>query len=374
MKRSLSLILGLMITFSGLWAGLELSELENKVALQPSNARNLYELTRTYIKEDMEQKAVESWRRLADLDQELASDVFLLSNIAFFLDIEPFFPQLLSDSMAQSPRLSPDGRWIVFQAVVMGQMRIARMDFFGDHYEVITPRDIYCSMPVFAGSENEILYLRYIEGKAFEVVMQNLETNETNVVLRSDLLAQIEAPDIEARGNKLLFSYLSPDSKTMELASYNIKSSKVKDLTNNLYSDKNGRYSADGKMVTFAADNRINTDLWIMKSNGKKKKQLTDTRINEAQPDFGDNDTKLAFVAYVKDSYNIYIYDLKTEDIYPVTFSEADDLSPDLTNDGNWLIFHSDRDGPRVKPFVVSLNQPVSLETLVEEIDKKNQD
>lgn len=373
MKRSLLLVMGVLVGFGGLGARQSLEALERKVAASPANTRALYELTRQYCKEDSASRAIESWRRLVELDADLASDVYLRAKVAVYLEIEPFFPEPISDSMAMSLRLSPDGRWVVFQAVIEGRMQIARMSFFGNNYEVITKQDYYHHSPSFAGSPDELVYVRRLDRSGEELVYTDVSQGETNVVL-SNFLSPIESPNRSLAKLPLLFSYLSPDSKTREIGLYDMKTGEFKELTRNTYTDRSPRYSSRGNLIVYENDRQLNADLYIMNRRGKIKERLTHSTAEDVQSDFGDRDRKIAFVSnrHRSEHFDIFVYDRRTKDVMPITFTEAMDLRPDLSDDGNWLIFDSNRAGGRAQAYVVSLNQPISVEQLVEEIDKEN--
>ncbi|MBD3284789.1 hypothetical protein GF359_00435 [candidate division WOR-3 bacterium] len=361
-----------IIAFSTITAAYaDLTALEAKAAASPENARVLYDLTRAYCKHDSADKAVESWRRLVDIDYDLASEVFLRANIAAYLGIEPFFPEMICDTMAAHPRFGPNREWIVFQAVIGGQMRVGMMDFFGDHYQVLTSRDYYCHEPAFVDSKDRILYTRYADDDVVELVYRDLQRNETRAILDSKTLTQPQSPDMPKSNLPMLFSFLSPETRTTEIGQYNIKKSKMKRLTDNYYSDRTPRYSSNGRLITFVSDNRTNLDIYIMNRRGKRKRQITDWRCHEVNPDFGDNDSKIAFSSNKRDHFDIYICELKSGDIYPVTLNEGNDMRPDISKDGNWLIFDSNRDTDILKSYLVPLNQPVSVEQLVEEIDNQ---
>ncbi|MBN2379144.1 PD40 domain-containing protein [candidate division WOR-3 bacterium] len=373
MKRLALSIVGTLLIFGALAAETSLQTLESRIAESPDDARVLYELTRRYCKLDSQSKAIESWRHLAELDPDLASDIYLITNVAAYAGVEPFFPQLISDSMIQAPRLSPDGKWIVFSAVIGGRMQIAEIDFFGSHYTKLTSGDSYNHSASFVDSEDEIIYGRFTEGKVEEIVHLDLKTGENNVIL-SDFMSQIETPDRPSSKLPLLFSYLSPDTRTTEIGLYDTRTGKFTELTQNRYSDRNARYSQKGKLIVYAVDNRMNVDIFIMNRKGKVIEQITDSRFNESQPDFGDNDNKIAFISNkFNDKYDVFIYDRRTKDVIPVTCTESIDTHPDLSNDGNWLVFDSNREGGPIKGYFISLNQPISVEKLLEEIDKKTE-
>ncbi|MCK4334282.1 PD40 domain-containing protein [candidate division WOR-3 bacterium] len=373
MKRIAFLLMGVLFVAGSLQAKLSLASLEEKVARSPDNARAVYKLARRYCEDDSAVQAIETWKRLADLDLKLASDVFLRTKVAVYLGLEPFFPQPVSDSIAMTPRFSPDGRKIVFHSMKNGQ--IGSMDFSGENFRWITADDRYNATPCFGGSRDQFFYIRSTaDDTGMELVYYNAEGGEPEVLL-SGLSSLCETPDWVSNDLPVLFFYLSVDTKSGEIALYDRKTGELIELTHDAYMDRFPRYSSNGKLIVYADYRRLQPDIYIMNSRGKLVERVTDWPGRDIYPDFGDHNRKIAFVSDRNGGgqFDVFVCDRRTGEVIPVTYNERTDTTPDLSNDGNWLLFQSNRGDGRPRTYIVSLNQPISAEQLLAEIETKEE-
>lgn len=371
MKRTtfLIMIMGVLFVAGGLEAKPSLASLEEKVARHPNNPRALYKLARRYCEEDSSVQAIETWKRLASLDLDLASDVFLRAKIALYLGLEPFFPQLVSDSITLAPRFSPDGRWITLYT--SRGWKIGTMDFAGGNLRWLTEnQEITTRTPCFAGSRDQLIFIRTTEDRSGnELVYYNAAGGETEEVVFK-LSNFIESADWVSDKLPLVFSYFSEVTKSMEIGLYDRKAGEFVELTSNVYADRFPRYSSDGKLIVYANNDRLQLDIFIMNTKGKVVERVTTWQGADILPDFGANDRKIAFCSdrHRGMQNDIFIYDRRTGDVIPITNNEANDNSPDLSDDGNWLLFESNRGDGRTHVYIVPLNQPITTERLIEEI------
>lgn len=373
MKRIAFLLMGVLLVAGGLQAKPSLASLEEKVARSPDNARAVYKLARRYCEDDSAVQAIETWKRLADLDLKLASDVFLRTKVAVYLGVEPFFPQPVSDSIAMTPRFSPDGRKIVFHSMKNGQ--IGSMDFSGENFRWITADDRYNATPCFAGSRDQFFYIRSTaDDSGTELVYYNAEGGKPEVVF-SNLAPFFETPDWVSDELPVLFGYLSVDTKSGEIGLYDRKAGELIELTHNAYMDRFPRYSSNGKLIVYADYRRLQPDIYIMNTRGRVTERVTSWPGTDIYPDFGDHNRKIAFVSDRNGGgqFDVFVCDRRTGEVIPVTYNEKMDTTPDLSNDGNWLLFQSNRGDGLPRTYIVSLNQPISAEQLLAEIETKEE-
>jgi len=372
-NRIAFLTIGVVLLVGCLQAKASLASLEEKVARNPNKARAVYKLARRYCEDDSAVQAIETWKRLADLDLKLASDVFLRTKVAVYLGLEPFFPQPVSDSIAMTPRFSPDGRKIVFHSMKNGQ--IGTMDFSGENFRWITNDDRYNVTPCFAGLGDQFFYIRSTADESgMELVYYNAEGGEPEVLL-SGLSSLCETPDWVSDELPVLFGYMSLDTKSMEIGLYDRKAGELIELTHNAYMDRFLRYSSDGKLIVYTNYRRLQPDIYIMNTRGKLVERVTDWPGRDIYPDFGDHDRKIAFASDRNGGgqFDVFVCDRRTGVVMPVTYNERTDTTPDLSNDGNWLLFQSNRGDGRPRTYIVSLNQPISAEQLLAEIEAKGE-
>jgi Tol biopolymer transport system component len=373
-KRIAFLLMGVLLVAGGLQAKPSLASLEERVARSPDNARAVHKLARRYCEDDSAVQAIETWKRLADLDLKLASDVFLRTKVAVYLRVEPYFPEPVSDSIVMTPRFSPDTRKIVFHSMKNGQ--IGSMDFSGENYRWLTADDRYNTTPCFAGSGDQFFYTRTTADKTgMELVYYNAEGGGEPEALFSGFSKFFETPDWVSDESPVLFDYMSLDTKSMEIGLYDRKAGELIELTHDAYMDRFPRYSSNGKLIVYANFRRLQSDIYIMNTRGRVTERVTSWPGVDIYPDFGDHNRKIAFVSDRNGGgqLDVFVYDRRTGMVIPVTYNEKMDTAPDLSDDGNWLLFQSNRGDGRPRTHIVSLNQPVSAEQLLAEIETKEE-
>lgn len=375
MKKLFLLASGVLIFSSVLLANSKIPKLEEQVARNPNNAKAVFNLTKEYCRADSVVKAVESFKRLAALDSNLASDVFVRAKVAIYLGLEPFFPQLITDSVCEAPRFSQDEKKILFQRNTGWDYNAGIMDAFsGKGFKMLTKSDSGCYGPCFAGSYDQILYSRRADDQqgTTKLIYNDLTGGGEKVIFTNP--GVMETIDWAGEDKPVLFSYYSIDTKTWEIGLYDAESGELKQLTNNYYTDRYPRYSSDGKYIVYTDDRLIDFDIRIMDTKGKVVENLDIGPGRDVLPVFGDHDRKVAFCSDRNggNQFDIFVYDRRTKDVIPVTYHQSHDLFPDFSNDGSWLIFTSNREQDEmVHPYFVSLNQPISVERLLEEINKE---
>jgi len=373
-KKITLTVMAIMIAVVALQAKPSITSLEEKLARNPKDAKALYELTRIYCEQDSVPQAVESWEKLAELDKKLAADVFLVTKVASYNGIEPFFPQLLTDTMAEFVKISSDGKRIVVQKVTNGRTNVAIMDLNGENYHWITTAGMNDNVeflsPAFAGSNSSILYLKkMMDGSGMELLYHDLNGGDSEVVF-SNVAKYIDFPSWG--GNYIAFNYFSPDTKSLEIGLYNRNKGELIELTNNIYAENYPEFSSDGKEIVYVKNPALQEDIYIMNTKGKDIEQVTNWPGSDALPTFGDHNKKIAFISDRNGGgqYDIFIYDRKTKDIFPVTVNPARDITPALSEDGNWLIFESERGDGAKRLYILSLNQPITVDKLLEKMAK----
>lgn len=376
MKKLILLVSGVLIFVLNVSAKTTLSSLEERVARQPDNARAVYELTREYCRSDSAIKAVESWKRLVALDSNLAAEVFLRAKVAVYLGLEPFFPQRISDTVCEVPRFSQDAKKFVFQKNSGNVFNIGTMDVFGGtSFRWMTNSKLGNYGPCFAGSYDKLFYVNNNDetGEA-ELVFNNTAGTGEQVVYRNPIRG-IESIDWVSDDKPILFSFYSIDSRTWEIGLYDNEAGEFTQLTNNIYTDRYPRYSSDGKYIIFANDRLLDWGIFIMDTKGKIVEEVDPGLGMDILPSFGDHDRKVAFCSDRNGGrqYDIFVYDRKTRDVIPITYNMGQDIYPDFSLDGNWILFSSTRDDASSLPhaYVVSINQPISVEKLMEKINEK---
>ena len=228
----------------------------------------------------------------------------------------------------------------------------------------------------FAGSPDRFLYIRSTaDNSGMELVYYNAEGGGEPEVLFSGFSQLFESPDWVSDELPVLFGYMSLDTKSMEIGLYDRKAGEFIELTHNAYMNRYPRYSSNGKLIVYTNYRRLQPDIYIMNSRGRITERVTSWPGTDIYPDFGDHNRKIAFVSDRNGGgqFDIFVCDRRTGVVMPVTYNEKTDTAPDLSDDGNWLLFQSNRGDGRSRSYIVPLNQPISAEQLLAEIEAKGE-
>jgi Tol biopolymer transport system component len=169
-------------------------------------------------------------------------------------------------------------------------------------------------------------------------------------------------------GKKILFT--SARDGDLELYEMNADGSNQRRLTNELGYDGGSFYSQDGQWIVWRA-NRPKTpeeiarykdlfsknlvmpsqmELYIMKTDGTQKKQLTHNGAANFAPYFHPNGKQIIFASNMKDphggNFDLYLINRDGTGLEQVTFDGNFDGFPMFSNDGKTIVWESNRDAP----------------------------
>jgi Tol biopolymer transport system component len=225
-----------------------------------------------------------------------------------------------SGSMNVSPSMSPDGRYIIF----LSEKNLFSTDLYlasstGKILKRLTKitRDGHVddlsfieSAGTWSPNSKEFAYVAFDKGMNV-LVIKETETAKTKEVIQIPGVLAISNPAWSPNGRDIVFTGLV-EGQT-DLYSYNLKSGRVKQLTDDVYSEIQASFNPEGTHITFATD-KISMEEG--RTHGKYK-------------------------------MNLAVMNLETGDVDQIRiFEGADNLNPSFDNEGN-IIFLSDRDGFR---------------------------
>ena len=95
--------------------------------------------------------------------------------------------------------------------------------------------------------------------------------------------------------------------------------------------------SPDGKTIAFVTNNKI----WLIDRDGKNVRQLFPDGHNQQRPSFSPDGAKIAFIVCnqlgIDASGEVFVIDLKTNELTPVRTSTGASLIPDTSTRLNWI-------------------------------------
>ena len=178
---------------------------------------------------------------------------------------------------------------------------------------------------VFAAKSLGVDVLHIVDVKRKKIV-QNIELD----------LDGIFTPSWSPQGDEIAFMGIKHGQG--DIYSYNLKTERLKKITDDVFSDLQPQWSPDGKKIAFVSDRQHNIDLnetrddfkiynqefrnldiYIKDLETDKIERITDTPNLEGSPVFSPKGDRLAYTSDASGIFNINIYDLDSGMIYPIT-------------------------------------------------------
>jgi hypothetical protein len=112
--------------------------------------------------------------------------------------------------------------------------------------------------------------------------------------------------------------------------------------------------SADGQTVVFHRDG----DLWRSSIDGADQVQLTDTAANEFESELSPDGEWIVFVSDRAGSDDLWLMTIDGDELTQLTDHPADDIWPTWSRDGSAIFFASDRFSPEFNHSTIMVMQP----------------
>jgi alpha-tubulin suppressor-like RCC1 family protein/Tol biopolymer transport system component len=116
-------------------------------------------------------------------------------------------------------------------------------------------------------------------------------------------------------------------------------------ITNNTIDDRNPVWSPDGTKIAFTSAQTIGTNIYTMNSDGSNIVQLTNTATPNFYPAWLPDGKKIAFTNYLNGIGQIYIMNADGTGLTRITNNTFEDKQPTWSPTGTQIAFSSFRDG-----------------------------
>lgn len=143
----------------------------------------------------------------------------------------------------------------------------------------------------------------------------------------------ILTPSWSPKGDEIAFTGIQ--NGFSDIYAVNLTTEKIRNITRDKFSNLEASWSPDGERLVFVSDrgehvgsdesikiheiNYRNLDVFIINSDGSGLQALTQTPALEQSPVFHPNGRKIAYTSDASGISNIYVHDLESEVIYPIT-------------------------------------------------------
>ncbi len=139
--------------------------------------------------------------------------------------------------------------------------------------------------------------------------------------------------------------YVSNRDGNFEIYVMNTNGKKRKKLTENNVADFGPDWSPNGKKIVFASNREGNFEIYSMDADGSNVKRLTQNNANDYEPAWSPDGRKIIFSSNRDGNQEIYVMDANGENLQNLTISAAFDQHPAWSPNGNQIAFSSDRNG-----------------------------
>lgn len=211
----------------------------------------------------------------------------------------------------------------------------------------ITQQGFYTQSPVFSWDNNKIYYLSKTNSDYSSLQEYDLINQKHKILLKKNISSPIRlSPD----GSKLIFSirdYYQNFYYFDDIYLFDLKAHDLQRVSNGLRAT-DADLSPDHSQIVFIQNQEEQTNICLLNLATNEIRNLTNNEelTQYAQPQFSPDGSKIAFAEWKKGGYqDIYIYDLNTDWIIPITQDHYLDLEPCWFKNGQYLLFSSDRTG-----------------------------
>jgi Tol biopolymer transport system component/predicted Ser/Thr protein kinase len=276
-------------------------------------------------------------------------------------------PPVLADT---DPRVSPDGRWLVFRrdvAPFSGQLQLVRLDtgpVVTGEPRSLTPILLTAYSPEWI-SNSEIIFsgkallwrLNILEGERPERLPFVGEDGIMPAVARTQPGRNARLAYVRSFGDMNIWRLEASAGASAAAATASIAIASTR-------RDALAHFSPDSSKVTFVSDRSGESEVWMADSSGGNAVQLTSLGANPGFPRWSHDGKTIAFHCNAEDHPNGAVYVVSAEGGQPrrLTTNQSTDVFPSFSRDGKWIYFSSTRSGtPFVWKMPVSGGEPVRI-------------
>lgn len=327
-----------------------------------------YSLSLSYAHLDSVQRSFVHYLKLVELDttSSFKNDVPLREMLATFLKIAPYaWKAIPMKRMNQfKGALSPDGKTIAVAAAKRDRANIYLTRLNGKVIKKITSSGMNTD-PYFSPAGDQIIFVSDADGDD-ELYTYDMKTKKVKQI--TDNSAQDFSPAYSPDGKEVVFVSNMDDPNKWEIYKVNIENRKIKRLTKNNYWDGFPKFSSDGKSIVFSSKRESSENIYTIKKNGGGEKIIYESDADDNDPVLMDQ--TMFFKSNRDGKWEIYRFDLKNKRLFRLTYNSVPDWNPRLSNDGTKIVI-ARKIKKRWRLYYTDLNNPVAADLLAAKIEKK---
>jgi len=327
-----------------------------------------FSLSLSYAHLDSVQGSFVHYLKLVELDttSSFKNDVPLREMLATFLKIAPYaWKAIPMKRMNQfKGALSPDGKTIAIAAAERDIANIYLTKLNGKVIKKITSSGMNTD-PYFSPAGDQIIFVSDADGDD-ELYTYDMKTKKVKQI--TDNSAQDFSPAYSPDGKEVVFVSNMNDPYKWEIYKVNVENKKITRLTKNDYWDGFPKFSSDGRSIVFSSKREGSENIYTIKKNGGGEKMIYESDADDNDPVLIDQ--TMFFKSNRDGKWEIYRFDLKNKKLFRLTYNSVPDWNPRLSNDGTKIVI-ARKIKKRWRLYYIDFNNPVAADLLAAKIEKK---
>ena len=243
------------------------------------------------------------------------------------LDLDTWREVILTDEPNANnsyPIASPDGEWIVYQSDRDGDFEIYVSNTVGGELQRITANSYLDRLASWSPDGEWIVYSSDRRGDGALDLMR-VRFNGGEVVGEEEVILSNgnynSHPRYSPDGNSIIFTTGADprDARTWEIASIDLDSRDVTQLTNNNVRDASAIFSNDGEQIVYITFTEKQNAIAMMDANGSNQRIVYDSEGSDWAASFSPDDNYLIFTSDVSDSDQLYLMTPNGDNVQQIT-------------------------------------------------------
>lgn len=242
-----------------------------------------------------------------------------------------------------SPRFSPDGKKIVFQATTKISDFIYMVDL-DDTSSFRYPKFISGGVDPFFSPDGKYLLFRAERDEDNAIFMLDLQTDSTEIISDGSLSTHAE---FSKDGNKVVYSSSLNGNFDLVVLDLNDNSDNAqKTIASTKDAELYGTFSYDGKLLAYASfDINYKGTVHVVGSDGKGDVSVSKGLGSSYNPEFSPDGKYLAFITNKSDSYQLMVCSPNGNGMKQMTSLSGNTLEFDWSPDSKKIVYDKQKDG-----------------------------
>jgi len=152
-------------------------------------------------------------------------------------------------------------------------------------------------------------------------------------------------PACTPAANKIVFDGYPDEETAEEIFTMNGEGENIMRLTNNTVEDFNPEWSPDETRIAFVSNRDGNYEIYTMNTDGTGVLRLTTNNVPDGDPVWSSDGMKIAFISQRSGDNDIYTMNPDGSNLINITNNPSNDIYPAWSPDGTKFAFASNRDG-----------------------------